>query len=306
MEEQLAKYFSGELTQDEIKEIHSWRNESSDHAKVFLEAKNIWLSSSEIPVSNPAVLDQILNKKNAKVVSASFTWLRYAAAAAVVLGVVLTIYLTSGGNNSKGFQRLADGTEVTLHTNSMIESVNITDQIREVTLTGKAYFDVKRDESRPFIIRTENARIEVLGTSFVIDASNKKTEVCVESGLVSLVKPGSPGRPDLSVKLTEGEVGTVNNTNRGILKRNNNNANYLAWKTKSVVFERASMSEVAHVLEDVYGIQVEFGSPQLSQCNLTAKFKERRAKEAVEIIARTFNLTYKFRENRVILEGKGC
>lgn len=304
MNDKLAKYFSGECSQDEIEHIESWRNESSDNSKEFFEAKNIWTAMQANPAPNRDFLEEILNKPKGKSVQIGSSWIKYAAAAAVVLALVFAIKVMMSSDD--GIQKLADGSEIALHGESTIESVNITDQIREVRLTGKAYFDIARDETRPFVIVTENARIEVLGTSFVVDATTEKTEVCVESGLVALIKPGYQGSTDLSVELTKGEMGTVNKVNKGIIKKNNSNANYLSWKTKTLTFQKASMSSVETVLEDVYGIDIEFENEGLKNCNLTAKFKERRAKDAIEIIAKTFNLTFDFKDGKVLLKGKGC
>lgn len=298
----MAKYFSGESTQDEIETIESWRNESSDNSKEYFEAKNIWISSQDIPAPDTAILEDILKEPEGKALR--LNWWKYAAAAVLVIGLIFAINLmVQTGDNS---QTLADGSSITLHGESTIHSISINENIREVKLTGKAYFDINRDESRPFIIETENARVEVLGTSFVIDATDGVTEVCVESGLVALIKPGERGKTDLSVKLADGEIGMVNDSNSGIVKKNNTNANYLAWKTKSITFERASMAHVEAVLEDVYGIDIQFENSDLKNCNLTAKFKERRAKDAIEIIAKTFNLTFEMKNDKVLLKGKGC
>lgn len=305
MEELLAKYFSGESTQDEINKVNSWRNESDEHAKVFVEAKNIWISTQPKPEANKQLLDQILGEPQGKQVQVSFGWIKYAAAAVVVIGLVFVFKLMPGERESN--MTLADGSEIVLHGESMIESVSMTDEVREVRLSGKGYFDIKRDESRPFIIITENARIEVLGTSFQIDSYNGKTEVSVESGSVALIKPAGQGNTALTVTLAEGEVGMINSSNKGIIKKNNNNANYLAWKTKTLVFNRSKLSYVESTLEDVYGIDIVLENPNLKNCNLTAKFKGRKPKDAMEILARTFNLTYEFEGNdKVILRGKGC
>ena len=305
MEETLAKYFSGECSKDEMDLIHSWRNESSENAKSFFEAKNVWISTSEKPEANIEVLERILNETEGKQVKVSFGWMRYAAAAIVVLGLAFAL-ITFLNNGEANVHKLADGSEITLHNDASIVSVNITDDIREVTLTGKAYFDIERDESRPFIVNTDYAKVQVLGTSFLIDASSAKTEVCVESGLVSLIKPGIQGKTDLSVKLAKGEMGSVNSTAPGIIKKNNDNANYLAWKTKSLTFDRSRMSEVEATLEDVYGVDVVFENENLGDCRLTAKFKERKIKDAIEIIARTFDLTYEIKNDQVLMKGKGC
>ncbi len=306
MNEKLAKYFSGECTKDEIENINSWRSESIDNSKEFFEAKNIWISMQAKPAPNKTILKNILREPEGKNVVARFGWIKYAAAAVVVLGLALALTLNLGNDERDGFRTLADGSEITLHGESTIETINITDEVREVRLNGKAYFDIQRDETRPFIITTDNARVEVLGTSFVIDATTEKTEVCVESGLVALIKPAEKGGTDLSVKLMEGEMGTVKKLGKGIVKQNNNNLNYLAWKTKTLVFKQAQMSNVESVLEDVYGVDIEFENDALKKCNLTSTFKERNAKDAIEIVARTFNLTVEYKGNKAILKGKGC
>ncbi len=305
MEETLAKYFSGECTKDEIDQIVSWRNESEDNAKAFFEAKNIWLALGEKPEPNMTVLEGILGEPQQKEVRVSFGWIKYAAAAMIVfaIGFVIISNLVGDGLN---VEKLADGSEITLHDEASIQSVRITEEIREVTLTGKAYFDIERDEERPFIVVTDNARIEVLGTTFMIDATNSSTEVCVESGIVALTKPGKPGKTDLTVKLEKGEMGTVENIKEGIVKKNNTNANYLSWKTKTLIFEQSKMSDVESTLEDVYGIEIEFENNALSNCRLTAKFKERKPKDAIEIIARTFNLSFEFQNGKAVLKGRGC
>jgi ferric-dicitrate binding protein FerR (iron transport regulator) len=304
MNEKLAKYFSGDCTQDEIEEIQTWRNDSQSNAEEFFESKNIWFTMEQNPAPNGDVLEEIMNTSKGKGLTVTFGWWKYAAAAIVVVSLAFAINFFL--SIEEGSQKLADGSIITLHGESTINSVNLNDKTREVELIGKAYFDIKRDETRPFIIVTENARIEVLGTSFVIDATGGKTEVCVESGLVALIKPGTLGKTDLTVRLSEGEMGTVNNIRPGIIKKNNTNLNYLAWKTKTLTFERTSMANVENVLEDVYGIDIEFENENLKNCNLTAKFKERRAKDAIEIIAKTFNLTFEMKAEKVLLKGKGC
>ncbi|MEQ9008229.1 MAG: FecR domain-containing protein, partial [Ekhidna sp.] len=202
-------------------------------------------------------------------------------------------------------KQLTDGSKISLHGESSLEVIAFTDNIREVRVTGKAYFDIERDESRPFIIHTDNAKIEVLGTSFLIDTYGAKTEVCVESGLVELSKMKN-GKKEVAVTLSKGEMGLINSVNKGIIKKNNNNLNYLAWKTKIISFNNSRMSEVKSVIEDVYGIEVSFENPSFKECKLTAKFNKKKPKDALEIIARTFGVEFEYTNGKAILKGKGC
>lgn len=307
MEEVLAKYFIGEADKDEISLVESWRSESESNAKAFLEAKTVWLNSGVEIQAPEGVLNEILKESSAKQVSFIMrSWVKYASAAVLILAISLLFVLNQNASTDTfSSKKLNDGSEIALHGTSSLEVLTFNDHIREVKVSGKAYFDIERDESRPFIIHTENAKIEVLGTTFLIDTYGNKTEVCVESGLVELSK-NINGKSEVAVTLTSGEMGLVNNVNKGIIKKNNNNLNYLAWKTKIISFNESSMSEVKAVIEDVYGIEITFENPAFKACKLTAKLNKKKAKDAVEIIARTFGAEFEYTNGKAILKGKGC
>lgn len=307
MEDLLAKYFSGEATQDEISLVESWRSESKANAKLFFESKIIWsTASTSEQIYRPDILNSILNESTAENKSIQHfllntTWTKYAAAAVLAVAIGL-LFILNNTQNDFATEILADGSEITLHGASGIDIVQMNESMREVKLTGKAYFDIERDESRPFIIHTPNATIKVLGTSFVIDSDAADTDVRVESGLVELSKDGGA----LSVNLKKGEMGFVSNSNKGIIKKENDDANYMAWKTKILTFDDSQINDVIEVLEDVYGLKVQLEDPSFSNCKLTAKINKKKAKDAIEIIARTFNVEYEIKRKTVILKGKGC
>ncbi len=313
MEELLAKYFSGEVTGEEASDVERWKSESIENSQEFMEAKIIWLSAQQIPTPPLAkVLEGIIDRsgeyKNKIVKMNRSGWLKYAVVAIVVaaLGFILTFTLSKRSISEKSEQNLDDGSVIYLDDRAMITSVSITDEIREVKMSGRGHFNIARDESRPFVVITNDARIEVLGTSFLVDTRDNRTEVRVGSGLVTLVKPGEGNNQNLTVRLKEGEYGAVSKNKKGIIKRNNNDPNYLSWKTKIIEFDQSGMSEVKATLEDVYGINVVFTDPDLKNCRLTAKFNKKGVKDAIEIIARTFNLSFQFTNGTAVLTGKGC
>ena len=307
MEEILAKYFSGEASKDEISLVENWRSESKTNAESFFDAKTAWLvSQPERPLS-AQVLMKILGEPIGKQVPLMMKkWVQYASAAILILAISLLFILNrNGGESNYSSEFLADGSEIVLHENSTLEVIAFDETKREVRVSGKAYFDIKQDKSRPFVIHTDNAKVRVSGTSFVVDTYGSKTGVSVESGLVELFK--NPGRSKaVSVKLSEGETGLVTNSNMGIIKKNNRDLNYLAWKTKVIAFNESDMAEVKQVIEDVYGIEVKFENSAFRSCRLTAKFNKKKAKDVIEIIARTFGVEYDYSNGKVLLKGRGA
>ena len=307
MEEVLAKYFSGEASSDEISLVENWRSESKTNAESFFEAKSAWLISQPETAPPVNILEEIISEPKSKEVPFILqSWVKYASAAVLILAISLLFVLNqSGADSNLVNQMLADGSLVALHEDSKLEIISFDEERREIRITGKAYFDIKRDESRPFIIHTENAKVQVLGTSFVVDSYGSQTMVSVESGLVELSREYDGSEP-LSVQLEEGETGLVTTTNKGIIKKSNTNPNYLSWKTKVITFNDSGMDEVRKVIEDVYGIDLIFENPEFKECKLTAKFNKKKPKDAIEIIARTFGMEFEYVKGKAVLKGKGC
>lgn len=331
MNELLAKYFSGNATADEKIEVEDWRNQSNENASEFLEASDLWhqqLKGKEFDaVSALSKVKQQLHKEEAKVVSmsenveasesSSFGFMKYAAGIALVIGLGLIYWLTTSPgiapsatyatlDNEVRDVELSDGTIVTLDENSelvILEGFNGED--RSVELTGTAFFDVARDEDKPFIIDAGNSEVTVLGTSFLVksDEAATVTEVIVKSGSVALA--AEYGRTNPSVVLSPGEMGVADSRKAGVLKRNNKNANYLAWKDKVITFDRTNLSEVAQVLNEVYKVEMTFDG-NIGNCQMTAQFQQQSIESVVEIISQTFGFEVKQKGKGYKFTGNGC
>jgi len=304
MEEIIGKYLSGDATDAEKATVENWRNASEENSKSFFEFKTLWSQTAIIEKDRSDLLHRILDHESDNDSKQFFIgWWKYAVAAAIVVALGLVTYLQLN-KGEKLIHELADGTIIQLHRGAKINSIKYTENKRVIDINGKAYFNVERDENRPFVVNSKNSQVKVLGTSFIVDFTEFKSEVSVESGLVEFIKK-SPDS-NVAVKLEKGEMGLIDADNRGIIKKLNNNPNYLAWKTKKIIFEDSEMSEVKEILEDVYGINISIDNPSFQKCKLTAKLYKKKAKDAIEIIARTFDVDYDFNGKSVTFRGKGC
>lgn len=81
---------------------------------------------------------------------------------------------------------LSDDSEVWLNSNGRLEFDGSNKKQRTARLEGEAYFKVEKDESKPFVIKTEHTEITVLGTEFNVNACGPATEVSLVSGKVSI------------------------------------------------------------------------------------------------------------------------
>ncbi len=150
---------------------------------------------------------------------------------------------------------LGDGSQVWLAAGSTLRCPEeFSHRGRAVELQGEAFFDVARDESRPFTIRTGAMETRVLGTSFKITAfEGHEHEVSVATGKVSVSRKGK----ELAL-LTRGASVRHNpdtgETNRIVIDP----AGLESWKSGTMTFDELSIGLIARQLEARYGIEVEF------------------------------------------------
>lgn len=318
MEELLGKYFSGEASQEEARTVLEWRSASEENAHAYFETRKVWLASDPVAPPDPVLISSILNEEDEQEVRVVPLWnqslFKVAVAALLVIGFLFVIIQVSKQQPYGEVMtqvtdfHLPDGSDVTLQRGASITLDDFED-VRTVYLKGKAFFDVKRDEKKPFRVVTEGASIEVLGTSFVVEshAESGYTEVMVTSGVVSL-SPNTEGfkKGSMKVQLKEGEMGQLSVGESDIRKKRISDDNYLSWKTKILTFRKTALEDVSEKLNDVYGVDLEFDNQTLSQCNLSARFNEKDPEEIVDIIARTFGLTYRKSGGKFVLSGEGC
>lgn len=181
-----------------------------------------------------------------------------AAAAAVLLGVFIfhnvsdsrwTEYATLA--HAETFT-LPDGSEVTLAPNSTLRYRE--EEERMVKMRGKVFFDVARDESRPFEVRTDGAFVRVLGTEFQInDGSNDGTEttaVYVSEGKVLFARNDRTE----GIVLTKDMGATLEKDGDMPVTDKKQDINSIAWQRGSFIFEDTTLKEVLDCLSAHYGV----------------------------------------------------
>lgn len=328
MNELIIKYLSGNATQEEQYELERWRAESAENASVFFEASELWhsqLESDDYDTEGALakINDRIhsdeendtvdFNQKDSGSKTHNY-WYRYAAVVALLIIGGLALFFNNqdqsqsvryaAESGSVKTIELADGSKITLDGGAVLthkEDFNSTN--REVSIMGKAFFEIERDEQNPFVIESNGTQITVLGTSFLVNTDQQKTEVVVSEGKVALKSTDSKNK---EVILTQGEAGVFSKSDDSLLKSKNTNKNYLAWKDKNIVFDKTTLKEVINVLEDVYKIEIEVKQEKILNCELTATFKERSIESVINIIGQTFTFKIDKKGNNYLLDGKGC
>ena len=217
--------------------------------------------------------------RGGKVRTLSQTLLRIAAIGAFLLvaGTAVYVALTNDSGNPEIFLAdttadqteellLADGTRVVLNEKRSFSYQDPTGE-RRVKLEGEAFFDVARDEAKPFIITTGELETRVLGTSFNVRAyPAEPVEVAVASGSVQV------SDDDEKVVLKPDELVTYVPEAKKLSTTKTNQVNAQAWAKKELDYTDTRLEELLPALERFYGRKIEVTNPALLNCPLTAKF----------------------------------
>jgi len=194
---------------------------------------------------------------------------------------------------------LPDGSTVKMNANTRIEyPEHFTANARKVKLSGEAFFEVTKDASCPFIIDTENASVEVLGTSFNVSAYPRAglVEVNVETGKVKLTQK-SAGE---SAIIPAGERGWLNVKDNKIGQVEILSANYSSWITKKIIFQRTPLADAFTVLENTYHVKIIMENPEIGRVPYTANFADLKLDYIIDVIARTHQLKVKRNGDEII------
>lgn len=155
---------------------------------------------------------------------------------------------------------LSDGTKVWINSGSrLVFSPVFKGKCREVFLDGEAYFEVAKDEKKPFFVRTNAFKVKVCGTKFDVQAykhDNEYNTILME-GKVSLEanKGGIMATkrflfPDQKAMLSA-------DTKDFIVTEVANVENYTAWKEGYLIFKNEAFQSILKRVSHYYNINIE-------------------------------------------------
>ncbi|PJJ07827.1 FecR family protein [Flavobacterium sp. 1] len=209
--------------------------------------------------------------------------------------------------HGKQLIHLPDGSTILLNENSSIEynQNSFDDKTREVTLSGEAYFNIHRNEKKPFIVHTGKVQTKVLGTAFNINAYNNsnKIEVTVTRGKVQvgdLEKVYGIITPNQQIK--------VNTATLGYEQKNVNAEIAVAWKSKYLILDNINMEEAIALISQKYKVPITLSNDKIKNCRITASFlNDEDLDHILKVICSVIETEYHYTANgAVTLSGNGC
>ena len=274
----ITRYFSGEANAEEIQVISDWIKSDIENKNEFNRIQEAWLNIEKFKIDSSINVDDEwtifkskvnfneskINKETIEVsmVSVSksnYNYIRIAAILLLIATISTFLYLHFNNVNEKivvaqlNSQEniLPDGSKVTLNAGASLEyPCKFNKAKRVVKLKGEAYFNVKHDEKKPFVIKVDDIKIEVLGTSFYVNTNKDgKVEVILTNGKVAIYYKNDTSKKQI---LSPGEKADASKNKEEIVKVENVDKNYMAFKTKEIVFDNTPIEEAVRILNNVY------------------------------------------------------
>ena len=283
--ELIEKYFDGNITDAEIKELSDWIK-NDRHLQNWWEEE---FSKSDAGI-NPVLRDKLFarikeqtqgkEETQGKEKPRTIRMNPWKWAAAIVLPICIaffTYYLVDSSQTvgapfivkadkgDKATIELPDGTNVVLNSASQLSYLNnFGENVRRVQLNGEAYFKVAHDEKRAFIVQVGDLEVKVLGTSFNVSAYEDAKDVTV------VLLEGKVGvyAQKMSHIMKPGDKIEYNKATHKITATQVHPSDYIEWTKGNIYFEKESLENIMKTLSRIYDVEIRFDSNKLP--NLSA------------------------------------
>jgi len=305
MDDLIIQVLNGSASPFEEERMRRWRDEAPENEDYFQEMSKVWALTKPEPIvvtSGPPDVEVILQaagdsldlapssgveqdeptntlpfeKKRNHSVKRRSPWLRWgllaASVAAVALGIrafgpggidPLATYQVAAGQT--GTYTLGDGSFVRLADGARLQEWAVEGR-REVSLDGKAFFAVARNESRPFVVRTAVGEIRVLGTRFQLKAEPESVETLVVEGLVRV------SSEDGAVEVPAGYVARMVPGSGPTSESVPDVYGLLDWPGGTLIYQGTPLSQVIQEVSRQYGRAIEITDSELGSRQVTASF----------------------------------
>lgn len=323
IEDLLRKYHTGHISKEEFARLKAAVNRSTDEEMKDFMARHwdSYADESPLPEAKKSRLYQNLERKIRVplYIRLRTHWAQIAACLLLVLSIGMSALLYTQhhelqqltsrnvvirSGESPSSVTLPDGTKVKLNTHSSLTyQQDFGRENRCVELSGEGYFNVKRDESKQFVVQTGFINITVLGTSFNVYAYEDKDflEMALVKGSVRVntVRP-----PYKSLHARPNEKITYNKHTGQLTLETTSNRAETAWTKDTLTFRHAPLREVFRSLERKFGVTIRTSDTLFANDAYTGTFKEATLENVLGVLKQHYGFGYTRTQDTIHIDMK--
>ena len=294
MKDKFIEFFLGKTTIVEEQKLMDWTKESKKNEDELINSVNLFHAINLL--SDTA--GETYTPKNKRIFF--YIHLIIAVAAVFMGGIFFSYWLLNSIETESSFQQitvsrgqqiklaLTDGTEVWLNSLTSIKyDPRFNSENRVVYLDGEAYFEVKENKKKPFIVKTTKGEIRVLGTKFNVEAYSKENKFITSliEGSVAL----QVGKKNILLKPLQ--MATLNKD--GLKVTRIENMDEYSWRNGLITFTDASFEELMWKFEKHYGYKIVIKNHKLNNYRCSGKFRlSDGINYALNVLKETLDFSY--------------
>lgn len=310
----LQRYLNNDHTLKEHQQIKRWFRDDKEYTEieqVITEQldKQFDQQTEKEPLTHiyNRVAGNIWQKENqtSKIIRLRNIVLRVAAA--LVIGLFIGIYISSekkdvepvyyAAHSPKGSvseMLLPDGSIIFLNADSRIKySVDGKDGVREVFLEGEAWFDVAKNEEKPFLVQTPFYNVNVTGTQFNVKAypNDQLITTTLEEGEVA-ISASHKLKIQEEVVLKPGEQISFDKTSKAFVVKTVNTRWFTSWKDNKLILVNMNLDDFVVILERKYGVDIEVKNEDILNLHVDCTIKNESIIEILNVLKKTLPISY--------------
>jgi ferric-dicitrate binding protein FerR (iron transport regulator) len=312
VDELISSYLLETISEEERDELNNWLNASMENQRYFSEQKNLWAlfdtHQKMLKIDEKKAFKKVSGKINRSTKIKLFTY--FQRVAAVVVFPLLAVSIFYYGKQTEDHVQIAqitntvetplgmrssitlpDSTRVWLNAGSRISfPVVFSNKEREVSLSGEAYFEVRKNKKWPFIVTTKNVNVIVTGTKFNCNAypENEQVQTVLVEGEITLTNLGMTENRQVK----PGELAVYNKSNGRITKVSTDLQKYVAWKNGKLMFRDDKMDNVVEKLERWYNVDILIADKEIADYVYTATFVDESLDQVLKMLSISAPIRY--------------
>ncbi len=315
----IAKKLAGEASDEDVRMLDEWLTADAGNKNLYEQVAVAWQRSEELlqtgSFNKAAAWDKIAARMEAPVAAKQSRvlplWVKYASGIAAILLVGLLVMRPGADSGMVTMIADAGNVDVVLPDNSHITlrkgsklsyPKEFAQDIRSVSLEGEAFFEVHRDETKPFVIDAQSVSVKVLGTSFDVTCDETNATVTVATGKVQMTAKQKSAE---YLILTPGEHGAYNQ--QQLTETTIEGANYLYWKTGKLLYENKSLEYIANELSSLYATSVTLDAtmtPELRNQLINISFNKQTIEEILNELCLVAQCKWQQSEKKYVILAK--
>jgi len=321
----LIRFLTHDYSPEDLQEINRWIAQDKANADWLFEMERTWILKDEIQYSDEETVNrsynQFLSRRNNSLTplpqknrNRLLTWMKYGAAAIVFFLLSLNIYRSLYSEDSsainiievpkgeKATVTLSDGTKVWLNAETKLTYPSqFGRKQRKVTIEGEGYFEVARNEKKPFVLNGEEFNIHVLGTQFNVNAyPGEDVSIALREGRINVEVKEAESQLELNPSdhlrlTTDGQtilekidVATIN-----------------SWTKGEFIFVAQPLAVILRSLERSFNVPIileeESLSTELFNCRAKAGTK---LHDILKLLREAGKMNYRFENGSIIITKK--